>query len=161
MAIAVSGFRHTPEWCYIVIPTAFRCGCFFFTTSTGSLALLSLRLYLTETQMRCIFTRRGDLLYPLGLAATYNFVQCANLVTWSSFQGFSEGLGGSVKVPSGASSSPFVFELGWKWAERGEVDPSSQNSTSPPGLRVPRFTRLPFSRTRSSRVTDLSEKMFM
>ena len=39
--------------------------------------------------------------------------------------------------------------------------PSSQNSTSPSALKEPLLTRLPFSRIRSSIVTDLSEKTYL
>jgi hypothetical protein len=56
-------------------------------------------------------------------------------------------------------SSPFGFDSGWKWADRGVELPSSQNSTSPSALSEPLLTRSPFSRRRSSIVTDLSEKI--
>jgi hypothetical protein len=53
--------------------------------------------------------------------------------------------------------SPLGFDSAWNCAERGVVLPSSQNSTSPSALKEPLLTRLPFSRIRSSIVTDLSE----
>jgi hypothetical protein len=56
-------------------------------------------------------------------------------------------------------SSPLGFDSGWKWAERGVELPSSQNSTSPSALSEPLLTRSPFSRIRSSIVTDLSENI--
>jgi hypothetical protein len=56
-------------------------------------------------------------------------------------------------------SSPLGFDSGWKCADRGVELPSSQNSTSPSALRDPFLTRFPFSRMRSSIVTDLSEKI--
>jgi hypothetical protein len=67
--------------------------------------------------------------------------------------------GGSVNLPSSASGSLFVVVFGMKLADRGVVVPSSQNSTSPSALREPFFTNCPFSRMRSSMVTDLSEKI--
>lgn len=76
---------------------------------------------------------------------------------------FSDGFlvsGCSTNLPSGASGSLFIVLFGMKLADRGVVEPSSQNSTSPSALKEPRFTSWPFSRMRSSIVTDLSEKIY-
>ena len=70
-----------------------------------------------------------------------------------------KGTGDSVSLPSSACGSLLVVVFGKKLADRGVVVPSSQNSTSPSALRVPFFTNCPFSRIRSSTVTDLSENI--
>lgn len=57
-------------------------------------------------------------------------------------------------------SSPLGFDSEWNCADRGVELPSSQNSTLPSALSEPFLTRLPFSRIRSSMVTDLSEKIY-
>jgi hypothetical protein len=65
----------------------------------------------------------------------------------------------SVNLPS-SKPSVLVVVFGMWFADRGVLDPSFQNSTSPSVLKEPRFTSCPFSRIKSSIVTGLSENIY-
>jgi hypothetical protein len=92
---------------------------------------------------------RHDILYRVSVAGQ----QLKNKLRYSF------GVCEDFCAASVSRSSPLGLESVWNWADRGVALPSSQNSTSPSALREPLLTRLPFSRIRSSTVTDLSEKI--